>query len=92
MLFALFLLTVICLSLFFFYVIITILIIIVITSIHVSFFLHQYKLAVFHWSLSDNKSPQVSTALFSILANLNNAVVGIIWIFSLIYNSSSLFF
>ena len=30
---------------------------------------------VFHWSLSDNKSPQVSRTLLSILAVLNNAVV-----------------
>ena len=30
---------------------------------------------VFHWSLSDSKSPQVSRTLFSILAVLNNAVV-----------------
>ena len=29
----------------------------------------------FHWSLSDSKSPQVSRALLSILAVLNNAVV-----------------
>ena len=30
---------------------------------------------VFHWSLSDNKSPQVSRILLSILAVLKNAVV-----------------
>ena len=30
---------------------------------------------VFHWSLSDSKSPQVSRILLSILAVLNNAVV-----------------
>ena len=30
---------------------------------------------VFHWSLSDRKSPQVSRTLLSILAVLNNAVV-----------------
>ena len=34
---------------------------------------------VFHWSLSDSKSPQVSRTFSSILADLNNAVV---WIFS----------
>ena len=34
---------------------------------------------VFHWSLSDSKSPQVSGTLLSILAVLNNAVV---WMFS----------
>ena len=30
---------------------------------------------VFHWSLSDHKSPQVSRTLLSILAVLNNVVV-----------------
>ena len=30
---------------------------------------------VFHWNLSDSKSPQVSWTLLSILAVLNNAVV-----------------
>ena len=30
---------------------------------------------IFHWSLSDSKSPQVSRTLLSILAVLNNAVV-----------------
>ena len=33
---------------------------------------------VSHWSLSDNKSPQVSRTLLSILANLNYAVVKMI--------------
>ena len=39
------------------------------------FFLHQLTLMVFHWSLSDSKSPQVSRTLLSIPAVLNNAVV-----------------
>ena len=39
------------------------------------FFLHQRKLMVFHWRLSDSKSPQVSRTLLSILAVLNYAVV-----------------
>ena len=30
---------------------------------------------VFHWSLRDNKSPQVSRTLLSILADLNNVVI-----------------
>ena len=30
---------------------------------------------VFHWSLNNSKSPQVSWTLLSILADLNNAVV-----------------
>ena len=38
-------------------------------------FSHPFYLMVFHWSLSDRKSPQVSRTLFSILAVLNNAVV-----------------
>ena len=33
---------------------------------------------VFHWSLSDSKSPQVSRTLLSILAVLNNIVVWIV--------------
>ena len=33
---------------------------------------------VFHWSLSDSKSPQVSRTLFSILAVPNNAVIWIV--------------
>ena len=35
---------------------------------------------VFHWSLSDSKSPQVSRTIFSILAIFNNAVVWIVFI------------
>ena len=33
---------------------------------------------VFHWSLSDSKSPQITRTLLSILAPLNNAVVWIV--------------
>ena len=33
---------------------------------------------VFHWSLSDSKSPQVSKTLLSILAVLSNAVIWIV--------------
>ena len=51
---------------------------------------HQHKLIVFHWSLSDSKSPQVSGPLLSILANLNNAGVGMVST-SLISNSASPF-
>ena len=45
---------------------------------------------VFHWSLSDSKSPQVSRTLLSILAYLSNAVL---WMLSapFISNSSSPF-
>ena len=41
---------------------------------HKSFSHHRY-LMVFHWSLSDSKSPHVSRTLLSILTVLNNAVV-----------------
>ena len=41
-------------------------------------FSHQLTLMVFHWSLSDSMSPQVSRTLRNILANLNNAVVWIV--------------
>ena len=40
-------------------------------------FSHPFKL-VFHWNLSDSKSPQVSRTLLSILAVLNSAVVWIV--------------
>ena len=46
---------------------------------------------MFHWNLSDSKSPHVSRTLLSILANLNNFVVWMVWIFPPISNSSSLF-
>ena len=38
-------------------------------------FPHQRHLIVFHWRLSDNKSPQVSKTLLSILTVLNNVMV-----------------
>ena len=46
---------------------------------------------VFHWSLSDSKSPQVSRTRLSILAVLNNAVVWIVSIRSPNSKSSSPF-
>ena len=33
---------------------------------------------IFHWTLSDSKSPQVSRTLLSILADFNNAVAGLL--------------
>ena len=54
-------------------------------------FSHQLTLMVFHWSLSDNKSPQVSRTLLSILAVLNNVVVWMVSTRPLISKSSSLF-
>ena len=46
---------------------------------------------VFHWSLSDSKSPQVSRTLLSILTVLNNAVIGMVSTRPLTSKSSSLF-
>ena len=43
---------------------------------------------VFYCCLSDSKSPQVSRTLLNILADFNNAVVWIISILPLIYNTS----
>ena len=54
-------------------------------------FSYQRWLVVFHWSLSDSKSPQVSWTLLSILADLNNAVVWMVSPSPLISKSSSLF-
>ena len=49
-------------------------------------------LRVFHWSLNDCKSPQISRTLLSILVDLNDAVVWVVLILLLISNSSNLFF
>ena len=46
---------------------------------------------VFHWSLRDSNSPQVSWTLLSIQANLNNAVVWMVSACPLISKSSSPF-
>ena len=46
---------------------------------------------VFHWSLGDNKCPQVSRTLLSILAVLNNAVVWMVSTHPLISKSASHF-
>ena len=46
---------------------------------------------VFHCSLSDSQSPQVSRTLLSILADLNNVVVWMIFTFPLISKSSRSF-
>ena len=45
---------------------------------------------VFHWSLRDSKSPQVSRTLLSILADHNRAVVWIVFAHPLISNFCSL--
>ena len=44
---------------------------------------------VFHWSLSDSKSPQVSRTLLSILTDFSNVFVSIVSICPLISKSSS---
>ena len=46
---------------------------------------------VFHWSLSDSKSPQVSRTLLSILADCSNAVFWMVSILLLIPRFSKLF-
>ena len=46
---------------------------------------------VYHWSLSDSKSPQVSRTLLSILSVLNNAVVWMVSTRPVISKSSSPF-
>ena len=54
-------------------------------------FSHQCKLMVFHWSLSDSKSLQVSRTLLSILVVLHNAVVSMVSIRPLTSKPSSPF-
>ena len=44
---------------------------------------------VFHWRLRNNKSPQVSRTLLSILVDLNNSVVWMVATRPLISKSSS---
>ena len=46
-----------------------------ITIIIILSFSRQRLQMIFHWSLSDSQSPQVSRTLLSILADLDNAVV-----------------
>ena len=55
-----------------------------------SFPLHR-ELMVFHWSLSNSKSPQIFRTLFSILDDLNNAVFWMVSSHPLISKSSSPF-
>ena len=62
-----------------------------IISLLVSFFLLLCQLVVSHLNLSDCKSPYLFRALLSLLADLDNALVPMISIFSLISNLASLF-
>ena len=41
-------------------------------------FLHQHKVVVFPWSLSDCKSPKVTSLLLNILIDLTNTVICIV--------------
>ena len=52
-------------------------------------FSHQRQLMVFHWSLSNSWSPQVSRTLLSILVVLNNVVVWMVSTHPFIFKSSS---
>ena len=54
-------------------------------------FLHQHELMVSPWSLSDSKSPQVSSTLLYILSDFNSAVVWMVSTCLLISKSSSSF-
>ena len=54
-----------------------------------SSFSHQRELILFHWSLSDSMSPEVSRTLLSILAVLNNAVAWMVSTRPLTSKSSS---
>ena len=54
-------------------------------------FSHQCYLVAFHWSRRDSKFPHVSRTLPNIPADLNNAVVWMVQILTLIFCFSSLF-
>ena len=54
-------------------------------------FSYQRMLMVFHWRLSNNKFPQVSRNLLSILANFNNPLVLGVFTGPLIFMSSNPF-
>ena len=52
------------------FIIIIIIIIIIYYYLLLESFTHKRKMIIFHWSLSDSKSPQVSWTLFSERSNL----------------------
>ena len=54
--------------------------------LHLQSFSRQCLLMVFHWSLSDSKSPQISRNRLSILAHLSKAVI---WVSTSSPNSKS---
>ena len=47
---------------------------------------------VFHWSVSDNKAPDISRTLRNILVDFTSAVGGMVWILPLIFSSADFFF
>ena len=69
---------------FFFFLLLLLLLLLLLSYFFISFS-HLRYLMVFHWSLSGNKSPQVSRTLLSILADLNNAVVWMVSTHPLIF-------
>ena len=60
------------------------LVVVVIFSCHL-------ELVVFHWSLSDSKSPRIFRTLLSILVDFSSAEVWMVSILPLIFRSSNLF-
>ena len=59
---------------------------------HWQIFSHRFWLVVFHWCLSKSNSLQISKTLFSIQADLNCAVILMVSILSLTFDSFNLFF
>ena len=59
-------------------------------SKYLSYFVLSFSHHHFHWSLSNSKSPQVSKTTPHILADLNNAIVGMFSICPFIFKSSNL--
>ena len=60
-------------------------------KVFIESFSNKRWLMAFHWSLSDSNSLQISRTLLSILVDLNNAVVWMVYSCRLTSNSSSLF-
>ena len=65
---------------------------IIFTCMFHSFFNSLARLMVFHWSLSDSKSLRVSTTLFSILTDLNNAEIWMMSTRPLIFQAPQSFY
>ena len=69
-------------------IIIIVVFVVVIISFHVNCSHHSQLVGV-QWSVSESKCPQLSSTLLRIVADVNNFVVRIVSIFSLISNSFS---